>query len=431
MNAMIRVGRLEINHLRENLGTDETLRFGWKLVAEGRNVEQSKYWIRISKTKDFSDVEWQSGEVSSPESHNVPTTFCPEPAEEYWVQVAVETTAGERSAWSEPARFVTGLGGRGWRARYITAETPACPEVSKGTYVRGTFTVDGEVRCAWMFTSALGVYTPWMNGQRVGSDLLAPGWTSYHKHALYQTNDVTALLRQGENAVGGMLAAGWYKGLMGFLGVRNNYGTRTAFLCQIVIRYADGRCQIEGSGPDWMGSDSPVIFAEIYDGERYDARLERSDWCLPGTSSTGWRAVEIVRGDMDVLTAQPGCRVRCERVLPAIRLFTTPEGDRVVDFGQNLTGWPAFAVRGRTGMACGLRCFETLDAQGNVYTANLRSAKQELWYTCASDGEVEFHPEFTYYGFRYLHLLSWPEDAKAEDFSAWVVHSDLHPVGEF
>jgi alpha-L-rhamnosidase len=131
-----------------------------------------------------------------------------------------------------------------WAAKYVTAVVPVCPEASKGTMVRCGFEVAGEVRAAWLCASAMGVYVAYLNGTRVGNDQLAPGWTSYHRHALYQTYDVKSLLRQGENALGAMLGAGWYKGQMGFLLNRNNYGDRTAFLVQLVIDYADGQRQI-------------------------------------------------------------------------------------------------------------------------------------------------------------------------------------------
>lgn len=218
---------------------------------------------------------------------------------------------------------------------------------------------------------------------------------------------------------------------MGFLSLRNNYGDQTAFLCQILIRYADGREQLVLSDESWIGGDSPVTFSEIYDGERYDARLEREGWCTPEGMPKDWRAVSVVDGDCSVLRAQPGCRVRCRQKLPAQRILVTPGGERVVDFGQNLTGWPEFRIRGDAGHAYTLKCFETLDAQGNVYTANLRLAKQELHYTCKGDGEEKHHPEFTFYGFRYVHLVDWPENAAPEDFCAWVVHSDMEPTGEF
>ena len=428
---MLKIARLTVNHFTEAIGLDEAPCFSWVLESDARGARQTAYRLQIATDDGFENPLFDSGEIRSGESQNAAVrAFAPTPLCAYLARVRV-WAEGMDSDWSRPVRFVTGLMDLGWVAKYVTAELLACPETSKGTLVRGGFEVRGEVRAAWLCASAMGIYVAYLNGERVGNDQLAPGWTSYHRHALYQTYDVKSLLRQGKNALGAMLGAGWYKGQMGFLLNRNNYGDRTAFLAQLVIDYADGRRQIVASDERWVGADGPVTFAEIYHGEHYDARLEQEDWCLPGTDLSGWHPVDIVKGDTGVLKAQPGCRVRCAQILPAIRLLTTPRGERVVDFGQNLTGWPEFKLRGRAGKTCSLKCFETLDAQGNVYTANLRTAKQELRYTCKDDRAVRFHPEFTFYGFRYVQLLEWPDDATAEDFSAWVVHSDMPSTGEF
>ena len=426
---MLKITQLTVNHLAEAVGLDEAPRFSWRIAADGRNFVQKKYRLRITSG---GVTRYDSGWTESDRSINVPADgFEMSPATAYQAQVEVMGPDGEVSEPSAPLPFVSGLMNIPWSAKYVTAEVPPCPELSKGTCVRGSFTVRGEVKEAYLFTSGLGIYVPYLNGQRAGADLLAPGWTSYNRHALYQTNDVTSLLRQGENAIGAMLGAGWYKGLMGFLSLRNNYGDRTAFLCQLLIRYEDGREQTVISDGSWVGGDSPVTFAEIYDGEHYDARLLHKDWCMPGAAPADWHSVDIVDADFSVLESQPGCRIRRMNTLPAQRLIVTPEGDRVIDFGQVLTGWPEFKVRGSAGRTCVLKCFETLDAAGNVYTANLRSAKQELRYTCATDSEESFHPEFTFYGFRFIHLADWPEDATADDFSAWVVHSDMQRIGSF
>ncbi len=428
----MKIAKLTLNHLCENLGLEERLQCSWAIESERRNTVQAAYRLQCATAGDFSEIALDTGWIPSAQSQNVlPECGALKPLRTYWVRVCVETADGQRSEWSKPTCFVTGRMGMPWRARWITAEVPPCPERSSATCVRGSFFVDGTVAEAWLLTTAHGVYTPWLNGRRVGGDLLAPGWTSYSRHMLYQLNDVASLLVPGENVLGAMLGAGWYMGLMGFLSLRNNYGDRTAFLGELIIRYTDGRETIVTTDENWRGCDAPITFSEIYDGEHYDARLEKKDWNRAGSSDAGWHEVAAVEGRFDVLQAQPGCRVRCERVLPAVSLTVTPKGERVVDFGQNLTGWPEFTLRGRANQTCRLRCFETLDANGNVYTANLRSARQALEYICAEDGEVCYHPSFTFYGFRYLYLEQWPEDVTAEDFRAWVIHSEMEPTGAF
>lgn len=165
-----------------------------------------------------------------------------------------------------------------------------------------------------------------------------------------------------------MLGAGWYKGDIGFNRVRNYYGKCTAFSCQLTVEYEDGSRETFCADDTWIGTDSPVVFSEIYDGEIYDARLEISGWNKNHCTSGTWVPVRALPFDTKVLTAQAGAKVRRKDRIPAIEIFTTPQGDRVIDFGQNLTGWIEFTGRGHAGDRIELRCFEVLDPRGNVYT---------------------------------------------------------------
>lgn len=428
---MLTITSLTVNHLTDAVGLDEPLGFSWTFQSQRRGALQTAYRLQIARQKSFVNPIFDSGLVPSGESQNRPAEgFSPAAAEAYFVRVKVQSSLGVASAWSSPVRFSTGMMGS-QRAAMITAEDPPCPDRSCGTYVRGSFKIKGRVRSAWLFTSALGLYVPFLNGTRVGADQLAPGWTSYHKHLLYQANEVTSLLRQGENVAGAMLGAGWFKGKMGFLLKRNNYGRQTAFFFQLVVRYSDGRVQTVLSDASWQGCESPVVFSEIYDGEIYDARLEQENWCQPEANLSLWHPVKIVPADLACLTAQPGCRIRCQNILPAAKMFVTPSGKRVIDFGQNLTGFPEFVLRGRKDQTYRMRCFEALDAKGDVYLENLRTAKQAVSYTCRKDGAIVHRPMFTFYGFRYLWLEDWPQDAVPEDFCAYAVHSHMRPTGDF
>ena len=427
---MITVKKMTVNHFHEAIGIDEQIQFGWALESDASGVFQKKYTLEIASDGGFSNIVWQKEEETCKCQNVVPEGFVQEAATEYFARVKVLTNYGEWSEWSENVHIITGLQGN-WTAKMITPEITDCSGDSKTRWVQKKVFIKGKIKNAFMFSSAFGVYSPWINGRRVGEDLLAPGWTNYHKHLLYQTNDVSGILQPGWNLIGAVLGAGWYKGLMGFLDLRNNYGTKTAFLCQILVRYEDGTEEWIISDASWICGDAPVIFSEIYHGEHYDARLENPLWgSVQYDESDVQNAAELAFG-FSSLTAQPTCRIRCETILPAVQLIKTPEGDRVIDFGQNLTGWPEFVLNGKKDTRYELKCFETLDAKGNVYTANLRSAKQAIVYTCKEDGRVSYHPEFTFYGFRYVWLKDWPEDAEASDFKAWVVHSEIAPAGHF
>ncbi len=448
---MIAVTELTMDHLKNPVGTAGMPRFSWKLESDQRNVLQEGYRLQIAGTPDFQAPIYDSGFVESSQSAHV------EAAEDgflrslsrYYVRVQVRA-GGCESAFCIPRFFVTGiLREQEWEAQFVSGESREDRERSGSTCLRRDILLSGQVEEAYVCATALGLYQLYINGERVGEDELTPGWTSYHKHLCYQTYDVGSMLKQGDNTLAALVGAGWYKGKMGFLLLRNNYGDRTAFFLQLKVRYTDGREEWFVTDGDWKAADGPVLFSEIYDGETYDATREIPGWKIyggdagQGRDEAGavreteteqeagiWRPVEQVDFPKAALTAQPGCRVGIIDRLPVQRIFITPRGERVIDFGQNLTGWVECTFRGDPGDEAVLKCFEVLDGEGNVYTENLRSAKQELRYICKG-GEEVYHPHFTFQGFRYVQVISFPGEVRAEDFTALTVHSRMERTGEF
>ncbi len=429
---MLKVKEIRMDYLKQAVGVTRMPQFGWIIESDKRNVSQKAYRLQISKDQGFTEILYDSGLVKEEESaHVFMEGFRLESASRYYVRVKVQNRSGEMSDWSESASFVTALlKNEEWKADFISAETEKDADNSKGTYLRKEFTVKGKVKEAYAFTTALGLYQFYLNGEKVGTDEMTPGFTSYKKHLLYQTYEVTQLLKEGQNAAGASLGAGWYKGVMGFIGARNNYGKLTAFLGQIHIRYEDGTSEIIKTDETWKGSDSPVLFSEIYDGEIYDARLEQEGWNTSGFREETWKGVNLVEYNKEVLSAQAGTRVKEIEPVPAKRILITPKGDKVIDFGQNMTGWIRFKVNGKAGDKVILQCFEVLDSEGNVYLDNLRSAKETLDFTCKG-GEEEYRPNFTFQGFQFAKIAAYPGELKTDDFTAWAVHSDMEPTGTF
>lgn len=429
---MLKVSGVTTQHLKNPTGLSGKPWFGWILDSDRKQVLQEAYRLEIAEDEGFETITWQSGWVESRESVHVEAEgFCPVSCKKYYVRVRVRDGV-EESGYSQPSFFITAiLNQEQWQARFITAEGPEDKDTSGSTCLRKEIQVTGEVEAAYACTTALGLYHLYVNGRKAGDDEMTPGWTSYRNHLCYQTYDVTEFLRPGTNTLGAMVGAGWYKGKMGFLHLRNNYGEQAAFLMQLTIRYRDGREEVIVTDESWSGHDGPVTYSEIYDGECYDARLEVDGWNENGADLSGWRNTQIVEFPMEALTAQGGSRVKVMETLPVKEILITPQGDTVIDFGQNLTGWIQIRVRGEAGDQVKVKCFETLDASGNVYTANLRTAKEEICYICKGAGEEEYHPHFSFQGFRYAVVLQWPGQLREQDVKACVLHSEMEETGDF
>lgn len=306
-----------------------------------------------------------------------------------------------------------------WFASWI------CPAESYGNICpafRKTFFCPENVVSAALRITAMGVYEASLNGSRVGDFILAPGWTVYQKRLQVQQYELR--IRPGqENELTVVVGAGWYRGrLAGWLPGQNSSAALPAALtAELTLRYPDGHTDTICTDASWQTAESAVRFSELYDGETYDAAFEPSVW-TPAV---------ICDGPTDTLIEQQGEPVReQERIAPA-RIFKTPAGEIVVDFGQNLTGYVEIALDGVKGEAVELSHAEVLDKNGNFYTENYRSAKAKYLYFC-KDGTQRYKPKLTFYGFRYIRVDRFPcgaEHAAQENFTAIAVHSDMQRTG--
>lgn len=428
---MTKISDLKINYIKNPSGIKESICLSWAIESEQRNVLQENYQIQVNQCGCESELLYDSGVVESGQSVNIPLGLELKSIRRYDVRVRV-TAGGEQSQWAE-AFFISALTDASeWKGQFVSAEPEEDHGESYGTLLRKEFTIHGPVKEAWLVSTAHGLYHCFLNGRRISLDEMAPGWTSYGKRLLYQTYQVTDLLQEGSNALGVMLGAGWYKGLMGYKHTRNNYGTCTAFGGQLIIRYEDGSEEWILSDKSWKGSIGPILFSEIYDGEIYDARQEQPGWNEVGFQDEHWQTVRCVEQSPENLYPQSGSPVRVIERRQGTSLLYTPEGDQVLDFGQNLTGWCEFSVKDpNPGEVVELQFFETLDCNGNVYQENLRAAKETIRYICKGEKEETYHPWFTFQGFRYGKVVSYPGEVRPENFIACVVHSDMEMTGTF
>jgi alpha-L-rhamnosidase len=423
------------NLLTENLSNPMGIgvsqpRFTWQLVSEKRNVEQTAYEVKVM---DGRAVVWNSGKVMSDQSvHVIYDGSSLESGTRYRWQVRVWDNNGKTSRWSTPATFQIGLlSPADWKAEWIEPGFLEDTVMRPSPLMRKQFNLTGKISQATAYITAHGLYEAWLNGTRVGDACLTPGWTSYNKRLQYQVYDVTTQLKTGDNALGVILGSGWYRGNLGFSGQINVYGKDIALLCQVDITYADGTTESIVSDGTWKSSTGGIRYSEIYHGEIYDARMEKEGWTRSGYDDSEWSGVKVALHSKDVLIATQNEPVKRHETLAPLKILTTPKGEQVIDFGQNLVGRIRMSVSGKSGEKVVLSHAEVLDKAGNFYIENLRSAKAQDTYILKGEGEEIYEPLFTWHGFRYLKVEGYPGELKPENFTAVVLYSDMQPTGTF
>ena len=292
-----------------------------------------------------------------------------------------------------------------------------------------TFSPKKPVKKALIYCTSLGVYKLYLNGENVSSYVLAPGWTSYQKRLQVQCYDVTALLKKNEAGAESRLSAyvgrGWYSSPIAW--DREAHKERRTFpkalLLELHLTYEDGSTEIIASDESFTARPSRIRFSEIYDGEWYDASFcEDAAECVPAT---------VYDYGCETLIPQEGEEIHEQERISGKKLIETPEGDLLIDFEQEVTGYVEFTLDAKAGDEIVLRHGEVLDKNGNFYNDNYRSAKAEIRYTC-KDGCQTWHPQLTFFGFRYVKLEKWPEDKAAIDparFTAIAVYSAMRRTG--
>ena len=439
-------------------------RFSWELETAEKNVMQTSYEVQVARSEEElgrGKFVWDSGVVKSDGAVGVEYAGPALESERiYSWRVRVWDNHGHVSGWSEEtrgddrggiprsadsarndvalsgaARFEMALlGGADWKARWITPDLAEDTAKSNpAPLLRREFTVNGKkkIERARLYATAEGLYEMELNGKRVGDQYFTPGWTAYDFRYQYQTYDVTGMVKSETNCLGAMLGDGWFRGHMAFDGRRSNYGTKVALLAQLVITYTDGTQEIVPSDGNWRAATGAVLVSDLYDGETYDARLEKKGWSAAGYDDKEWKGVTVVEAPKAKLVAAAGPAVKEVEEIKAVKVLRTPAGDTVVDMGQNMVGWVKFRVTAPAGTTITLRHAEVLDKAGNFYTENLRDAKQTIRYTACGCGEDVFEPHFTFQGFRYVAVSGWPGEVKAEDFTGVVVHSAMERTGHF
>lgn len=428
---MLKITETKIDHHTIPLGVGESFTVDWKITNEKKNTFQTSYEIQIAEDDSFSALIFQESRKTSDSIGINIANLNLSSLTKYFLRIRITDNYGEISEWNKTSFVTTILSEKEWKASFISAEKEADADFSNGTYITKKVSLTKKVKTAYALTTALGLYHFYINGKKIGIDQMAPGWTSYKKRLLYQIHEVSSCFTSGENSLSAHLGAGWYKGKMGFVLSRNIYGKQTAFFCQIQIEYEDGTKEIICSDDSWKGHDSPVIFSEIYDGEIYDARKEISDWNLASCKLAGWHNVLKIEYPLKNLQSQVGCKNHVMESFLVKEILKTPQGDTVIDFGQNLTGWISFTGKGKKNDVIELNCFEVLSSDGNAYFDNLRTAKETIKYTVKDDSIFFYHPLFSYQGFRYVRVKQGLDSINIKDFTAHAIYAEMEETSTF
>lgn len=287
-----------------------------------------------------------------------------------------------------------------------------------------------RVARARLLATAHGIYDLTLDGEPVGDEVLAPGWTAYEWRLAYQVHDVTELVRAAspladDGAVLRLAARvgnGWFRGDLGFGNTRASYGAEIALLAVLEIVYDDGGVQLVRTDDSWTARTCEITENSLYNGQRIEGRLRGR----PGTP------LEVRAGAFDSRRLVPRVAppVRRQEVLRPRRVWTSPAGRTLVDFGQNLVGWVRVTVAGPAGTEIVLRHAEVLEA-GELGTRPLRAARATDTFVLAGSGAEMFEPTFSFHGFRYAEVTGWPGEVDPDGLEAVVVHSDLRRTGTF
>jgi alpha-L-rhamnosidase len=429
--AQVKIQHLLTENLINPIGLDvQQPRFSWQLVTDKRNVAQTAYEIIVSADKA---PLWKSGKVTSDQSVQVAYAGTAlQSGKKYSWKARVWDNNGKASSWSEPAFFQMALlNAADWKAKWIEAGFEEDTANRPAILFRNQFSVNKKIIAATLYITAHGMYEVQLNGKKVGDAYLTPGWTSYNKRLQYQVYDVTGMVGNGSNAIGATVGNGWYRGYLAWSDNKNVYGNKLGLLAQLNITYSNGTTESVISDENWKSSTGAIKAVEIYHGEMYDAREEKNGWSNAGYNDAAWKSVTLPKFAFNNLIATENEPVKKHETFKAIKVITTPAGEKVLDFGQNLVGWVIVKATGNAGDKIILKHAEVLDKMGNFYTENLRAAKATASYILKGGTEETFEPHFTFYGFRYLKIENYPGEIKPENFTAVALYSDMKPTGTF
>lgn len=427
-------------------------RLSWHLSASGRGRKQTAYRILVASTQELIDQNkgdlWDTQKTTLDKTVNIPyqgkelasRTSC------YW-KVMVWDEHNVASDWSATSVWTMGLlNPTDWEANWIgfdEGRTPLVTELEEGKkrskkkyeafplpHFRKQFQIDSPVSQANAYITALGIYELFINGQRVGEDYFAPGWTDYNKRIYYNTYDVSSLLQEGENTVAVVVADGWYAGNIGIRGQRF-YGDKLRLKMQLEMQLDDASTTIVLTDASWKASYGAFIESDMQAGETYDARLEMPGWKTSDFDDSDWKNVVVSDTQTAVLQSYPGVTVQKTEERSPTHIFEREPGVYIVDMGQNFAGWAKLDIQGTKGDSVVMRFAEKLNADSSLHVRNLRTARCTDTYVVGSSDKETWEPTFTYHGYQFIEITGYPGQLTADNIKGVVLHTNMEKAGLF
>jgi alpha-L-rhamnosidase len=456
ISQTIVVSNLQCEHKTDPLAINTVApQFGWQLRSPQRNVLQTAYRILVSDKLELLQKNigntWDSKKINS--NNSIQVVFKGKKiaaATKYFWKLQVWDNK-HTNAWSEPSSFSTGLfSSADWsNAKWIgyenlpdslvTVPGVHSPDIKRKLgpdklkqrsiipLFRRSFTVAKTVTSATIYISGLGQYELHINGQKIGNNFLAPGWTNYEKRVLYNVYDVTAAIRKGDNAIGVIVGNGFYNiSRERYIKLAIAYGY-PKMICKMVMTYSDGSSSVLVSDDSWKTTPSPIVFSSIYGGEDYDANLEKNGWDNNQYNDTGWKTAIPVTAPRGSLEAEMDNPVQVNDVLKVSAVSKPKDSVYIYDFGQNLSGIIELKVQGKKGQTVKLSPAELLNNK-NLANQNATGRPNYFSYTLKGEGIETWRPRFTYTGFRYVQVEgAMPDTAKnAGEFAKIISLTSLH-----
>jgi len=456
--------KLTCEYTTNPLGIDSRKpRFSWQFESKERNQFQSGYELIVSD--NLTDIQkvngnvWQTGKVNS--SQSIQVEFAGKELQsftKYYWRVKVYDGSSETSSWSAVNSFETAmLNVSEWKAKWI-GDGSKFPGRDEDYYkddpmplFRKDFSANKRIASARLYISGVGYYEAYLNGNKIGNDLLQPGFTTWKKQVLYSVYDITTMIKKGKNTAGIMLGNGWWNPLplklFGRFELRKHQQTgRPSVKAELRIQYTDGSKDIVNTDETWQTAPGPVIRNNVYLGEQYDARLEIKNWNNTNAEKPAWKNAVIESGPDGELSVQMLPAIRITKVVRPIKITEVKPDTFIVDMGQNFAGVAKIKVKGPVGTKVHLRYGEDIYKDGslNFMTTVCTQLKwgnggpgspQIAWQEddyILKGGNVEtWSPRFTFHGFRYIEITGWPGKPTLNDIEGLRMNSDVQPAGSF